>query len=200
MAVFDNIHSRLVFWLKIVLPLAALAILSTLFLVSRRIDTEGALPYAQVDVRDLAQDQRLTQPEYVGVTRDGAAFSIRAGLARPVAEAGGAAMDISATFETRGGLVLGLGADRAQVDVQAGTVSMDGSVSLSTSSGYRLKAQSLTASLTTTDLRSDGPVAATAPFGTLDAGGMRLNGADADADGYVLVFNQGVKLVYLPQN
>ena len=31
-------HTRVVGWLKVALPLAALAILSTLFLVARRID------------------------------------------------------------------------------------------------------------------------------------------------------------------
>ena len=44
-------HTRLVGWLKVALPLTALAILSTLFLVARRIDPEAALPYAEVDVR-----------------------------------------------------------------------------------------------------------------------------------------------------
>ena len=36
-------HTRVVGWLKVALPLAALAILSTLFLVARRIDPEAAL-------------------------------------------------------------------------------------------------------------------------------------------------------------
>ena len=126
MATFDNIHSRLVYWLKILLPLAALAILSTLFLVSRRIDTDGALPYAKVDVKELASDQRLTQPQYTGVTSDGAAFSLRAGIARPIGEAGGEAEDIAATFEMQGGLVVGLGADTAQVDTAKGVVTMTG--------------------------------------------------------------------------
>jgi lipopolysaccharide export system protein LptC len=200
MAAFDNIHSRLVFWLKILLPLAALAILSTLFLISRRIDTDGALPYAHVDVKELARDQRLTQPEYTGVTSDGTAFSLRAGVARPLADAGGEAQDVTATFETKDGLVLGLGADSAQVDTGTGLVSLAGNVILSTSTGYRMNAQVLTAALKATEVKSDGAVTASAPFGELDAGGMLLSQDPASADGYVLVFNRGVKLLYLPQN
>jgi len=200
MAAFDNIHSRLVYWLKILLPLAALAILSTLFLISRRVDTEGALPYARVDVKELARDQRLTQPEYTGLTGDGTAFFIRAGVARPQAEAGGEAQDVTATFETRDGLVLGLGADRAVVDTEAGQVSMVGAVTVSTSTGYSMNAQALTALLGATVIESDGAVTAKAPFGTLDAGAMTLRRDAAAEDGYVLVFNQGVKLIYLPQN
>ena len=54
MAARDNVHSRVVFWLKIILPLLALAILSTLFLFSRRIDTDQALPYAEVSGSTVA--------------------------------------------------------------------------------------------------------------------------------------------------
>ena len=76
-------HSRLVFWLKIVLPILALAILSTMFLFARRIDFEGALPYAEVDIDALANDPRLTRPEFSGMTDDGAAITVAAATARP---------------------------------------------------------------------------------------------------------------------
>ena len=48
----DNLHSRLVRVLKIALPLIALLLLSTLFLFSRKINPEDAIPYASVDVDD----------------------------------------------------------------------------------------------------------------------------------------------------
>ena len=50
-----HLHSRMVFWLKIAMPLLALAILSTLFLFARQVEFEGTLPYAQVEI----DDQRL---------------------------------------------------------------------------------------------------------------------------------------------
>ena len=54
--------SRLVAALKVLLPLAALAILSTLFLVSNRINPEDALPYADVDVEARLREPRITAP------------------------------------------------------------------------------------------------------------------------------------------
>jgi lipopolysaccharide export system protein LptC len=78
-------HSRVVGWLKVALPLAALAILSTLFLLSDRIDPEDALPYAEVDVEELAREPRMTAPTYAGMTTDGAALSLTAVEARPSA-------------------------------------------------------------------------------------------------------------------
>jgi lipopolysaccharide export system protein LptC len=43
-------HTRVVGWLKVALPLIALALLATLFLLADRIDPDDALPYAEVDV------------------------------------------------------------------------------------------------------------------------------------------------------
>ncbi len=53
MATYDNTYSRVVAWLKILLPLLALAILSTLFLVARTIDPAQNIPYADVDIDEL---------------------------------------------------------------------------------------------------------------------------------------------------
>lgn len=79
----DNLHSRLVSWLKVVLPLAALAILSTLFLVARTINPDDAIPYADVDVADRVREPRITAPTWAGITSDGAALSVEAAAARP---------------------------------------------------------------------------------------------------------------------
>ena len=60
-------HTRIVGWLKIGLPLAALAILSTLFLLSRRIEPADDLPFAQVELEDRARRQQI--PHDARVTR-----------------------------------------------------------------------------------------------------------------------------------
>ena len=79
----DNLRSNVVAWLKIVLPLAALAAMSTLFLLSRTIDPADAIPYATVDVEDRIREPRMTAPTYSGVTSDGAALTLTADEARP---------------------------------------------------------------------------------------------------------------------
>jgi lipopolysaccharide export system protein LptC len=70
----DNLHSRLVFWLKIALPLVALALLATLFLFGRPIRPEDAIPYASTDITDRAKDPRVTEPVFASMTSDGAAL------------------------------------------------------------------------------------------------------------------------------
>ena len=79
----DNLHSTVVAWLKVALPLLVLAILSTLFLVSRTIDPSDAIPFAEVDIQDRVREPRLTNPTWAGVTDDGAALTIAASEARP---------------------------------------------------------------------------------------------------------------------
>ena len=80
----DNFHSALVGWLKIVLPLTALGLLSTLFLVSRTIDPSDAIPFATVDIEDRIRQPRLTLPTWAGVTDDGSAMTVTATEARPL--------------------------------------------------------------------------------------------------------------------
>ncbi len=195
-----DLRTLLVFWLKILLPLAALVILSTLFLVSRRIDTEEALPYAEVDVDALAREQRLTAPEYSGVTGDGTTFLVRAGVARPLAEGGGLAESVTAELETTGGLNLTMAAGTGNMDPAAGSLRLTGGVHIETSTGYTIDTQGLSASTTVTEVHSEGAITAMAPFGTLEAGAMSLATTDGGAEAYVLVFNRGVKLIYEPEN
>ena len=61
----DNLHSRLVFWLKIALPLVALALLATLFLFGRPIRPEDAIPYASTDITDRAKDVVKSGGEWI---------------------------------------------------------------------------------------------------------------------------------------
>ena len=57
-----NRRSVIVAWLRVLLPLGALAVLSTLFLLSRKPDPDAAIPYARVDAEALARQPRVTAP------------------------------------------------------------------------------------------------------------------------------------------
>jgi lipopolysaccharide export system protein LptC len=192
-------HSRIVFWLKIILPLAALAVLSTLFLVSRNIGGDGVIPFSEVDLDALAREQRLTAPEYSAMTRDGAALTIRSIAARPQGE-GAVATVITATYAQDGGLTVGLNAARGSFDPAAGTLTFGGGVRVETSAGYVLVTDSIAGRLDRTRLTSPAKVTATAPFGQIDAGAMQLDRADVPGGDTILVFNKGVRLIYDPKD
>ena len=189
-------HSRIVAWLKIVLPLTALGILSTVFLLSQSHDPERAIPYADVDVEALLRDQRLGEPNYSGVTRDGAAIEMRAAEVRPDPEqpSRAGAEQLTAAIELAGGGRLAIDAGTGLIDPDTSTARLDGGVVVIASDGTTVETDALTARLDRTEIVSDGAVAARSPMGDLNAGKMAIR-QDA-AGGMVLDFSDGVKLVY----
>lgn len=194
----DNLHSRLVALLKVVLPLAALAVLSTLFLVSRGINPEEAIPYADVDVADRVREPRLTDAAYAGLTSDGAALTMQATDARPGIEGStnaGQATGLTGRLETPDGGATDLVAGMAQLDADADLVLLSGGVVLTSSTGYRIEAPALSVATDRTALDSDGAVTATGPIGNLQAGSLHIG---LEGEAYVVVFKSGVKLIYTP--
>ncbi|MDZ4134059.1 MAG: LPS export ABC transporter periplasmic protein LptC [Paracoccaceae bacterium] len=197
-----NLHSRIVGWLKIILPLLALAILSTLFLISRTINPSDAIPFSEVDVADRLREPRMTQPTYSGVTSDGTSIRIYADEARPDAKAGTSpwANGLRADLYTPDGAVITLTAPKAVMDTEAGILHLTGGVNVVTSSDYAIATEALAATIDQTRLESDGPVRATSPMGRIDAGLMTITEKSDQPGTYVLVFQNRVKLIYQPQH
>lgn len=196
----DNLHSTLVAWLKILLPLAALAVLSTLFMVSRHVDPADAIPYADVDVEDRLRDPRLMNASFAGMTADGTAVMLHADEATPgVAgtSTAGQAAGLTGQIETPDGVSTEFHGALARLDQENRIVTLSGGVSLTNSAGYRLETDSVSLSLDRTWLESLGPVTATAPFGQLTAGRVLLTRTRDDT--YKLDFTGGVRLIYTPQ-
>lgn len=192
-------HTRVVGWLKVGLPLTALAILSTLFLVARRIDPEDALPYAEVDVEELAREPRMTAPTYAGTTADGASLTLSADEARPAdADSSAQAARLRLDLATPDGGTTALLATEARMNDTARELLLSGGVVVETSTGYRLETPEMAAKLDRTGLESRAPVKAVGPAGEITADGMVLGQDNRTAGGYVLVFKGNVRLVYQP--
>jgi len=198
MTTYDNSYSRFVAWVKIVLPLLALGILSTMFLFSQSTDPTLTIPYADVDVEQIARDQTVKNPTYAGITEDGSAISVTAKLARPNLNNPDqfSADELVAQMDLTDGGRVDITSNSGQIDNATDEVLLTGNVHIDTSTGYSMKTQALATSLKTARVRSMGQVDASGPLGELTAGQMEItqpNGAD-----YLLVFNNGVKLVYTP--
>ncbi len=195
----NDSHSRIVFWLKIVLPMLALALLSTIFLVSRNIGGDGTIPFSDVDLDAMARDQRLGAPEYSGTTTAGDALRITGQSVTPTTD-GATAVGVAADWNRNGTQRISLVAAGLALDQTAGRVTFTGDVVLTTSNGYTIRSQELRALLDRTEIESPGPVTAKAPYGQLDAGSMRYAPGRDQAANEVLVFNKGVRLIYDPKN
>jgi len=200
MASYDNAYSRFIAAAKIVLPLAALALLSTLFLFSRNTDPNRAIPYAQVDVERLAREQRISAPHYTGVTRDGTAISVSARQATPRdgAPDEATATGLLARLDFAGGTHADIAAAEGRIDTGESLATLAGGVTIDTSDGYHVETQRLRTALDRTSVVTEAPISADSPMGELSAGRMELTDNGGENGGYVLVFKEGVKLIYQP--
>ena len=188
-------HTQIVTLLKLFLPLVALAILSSLFIFSRVIDPEAAIPYATVDIADRLREPKVTDAEYAGMTDDGSAISISVAVAVPDGSNGGNAKQISARITSKQG-------DLTEVLATAlaygnNNAALTGGVEIR-NSGYDLKTEAMDLVMDRISLTSRGEVKGNGPMGQLTAGKMRLSVSDDPARAYLLVFNSGVHLIYQP--
>ncbi len=201
MTMYDNSYSRFVALTKVILPIVALGILSTLFLFSRDIDPTQSIPYADVDVEGLAREQRIGAPNYAGVTEDGAAISITAKSARPspgnakIVTATGLTAIIEDAMDGR----LKIIASDGVINTDQQIVTLQGGVQILTSTGYIIDTAALTAALDETSVITDGRITAEGPLGTLNAGQMVLETQNGPDGSHLLVFKGGVKLIYDPK-
>ncbi len=193
----ENRYSQIVAWMKVILPLLALALLSTLFLFSRSPDPEMAIPFAEVDVEELAEEQRLNQPRFAGTLDDGREVLFVADRAAPVA---GQPRQITAEIvQARVALsdtdyVL-LASGSSHVDLEAREAELENDVRVTSSAGYRMESDRMTLALDDLRLVSPGPVRVTGPALDLTADMMSLTGEEG---AQVLSFNGTVRMIYDP--
>lgn len=195
---YDNSHSRMVAWLKVALPLLALALLSTLFLFSRGVDPEDAIPYADVDVQDRMAEPRMVGVGFSGKTANGAAITLTAGEARPGLDDQITAKDISASVQfPKGGSII-LTAVQADLRGQTESARLSGGVTVTDETGYKIKTSGLALSTTGTLAQSDGPIHAIGPLGELKADSMIISTDNASPDDFLMVFKGRVTVLYHP--
>ncbi len=201
MATFDNRYSRFVAWFKVLLPLAALILLSTMFLISRGIDPTRALTYAKVDLDNLARTQRITGPQFSGVTEDGSAMSFSAKSAQPDAKDPSlfTVDELRAELSLPDGGDIRISAGGAVIDGTRELLGLSGGVRLETSTDYQVTTPSMSVSTRQTWAESNGPVVADGPAGRIEAGKVELSRQGDDSGTYLLVFKGGVKMVYTPK-
>ena len=194
-------YSRLVAWLKILLPLAALALLSTLFLFSRNVDPVNSIPFSQVDLEERVREQQLTQPSFSGSTARGDLIRFTASAVRPDTDTPGRATADApqARIDLVGGTVIEFHAKSGEMDQPGDLARLKGDAVLTSSTGYTVQTEELTAGIETIRAETPGAVEGTGPAGRFTAGKMVLTTDPGTGDAHLL-FTGGVHLVYEPGN
>lgn len=197
----DNFYSGFVAWVKIVLPLAALGILSTVFVFSDKFDPEETVPATGIDIEERARDQGATNAVFAGVTARGHEVTLRTARAMPSARAPRQfeAEDMSVRLKLRSGREIDIAARKGAVDQPRDRAVLSGDVAFRTSDGYALASDRMLVGFGELYAESPGPVSGTAPAGELTAQRMVLS-TDPETETLHLLFTAGVKLVYRPEN
>ena len=201
MAMRDRLRSRIINWLKILLPLTALGLLSTLFLVSRTIDPTRSIPLSRADLENRTGSQQITEPNFSGVTEDGHRVAFVATNARidPEQTERVLANSIVARIDLLEGGQIDITSRTGNVNDTDGLAILEGDVVLTSSTGYRIETQQLTTQMREIAAETAGAITGDGPPGTLDAGKMVMT-TDAQTGDVHLLFTNGVKLIYDPKN
>lgn len=199
MAHFDQSYSRAVAGLKILLPLFALGLLSTLFLLSRPVDPEANLPFSREEVDELKKEQRVGRPTYTGMTGDGSAITVIADTARPDATnpARFDADNLSAQIETERGVLIDIDAPSGIIDNDSELLTLSGGVEVHTSDGYTVLTNEVETTLDSTRLQTMGRVEGSGPSGDLSANRMEMTQQENGST--LMVFKGNVKVIYHQQ-
>ncbi len=200
MTLGEDFYSRLVAWMKIILPLAALGLLSTLFLISRTIDPTQK-PITEIDLEQRAQEQGATKPTFAGVTSGGDQVGFTAARARPdprdperlIAD------DVQAELRLVRGTIIDITSEHGDMHQSNFTAALNGDVVVETTTGYSVLTDQLNSRFDILYAETPGPVEGYGPPGDITAGKMLLT-SDEETGHAELLFTEGVKLIYTPQS
>ena len=191
----DETYSQLVGFLKVSLPLAALALMSTVFLFARAPSQENTIPYAELE--QIAQEARLTGAHMSGVAQDGSVIEVNARSASPQGDVI-SIETMTAIIEAADGTQTNISAARGEIDNANRTATLTGLTRIQTSNGYDMETAGVMTDLNTGRIVTDGALEVRAPFGLLTAGQLTIETPD-NATGQVMIFQNGVRLIYMPK-
>ena len=192
-------YSRFVAIFKVLLPLAALAILASLFLLSRSTDPTATIPFATKDAVERIRGQQVTAPFFSGTTPKGEEILVTAAKASPGGpDTPAEATDVQARLRYTDGSWMKLKADTGTVAVRDNRASFRGNVRITSQDGLQVDTDALDTALREVSGSTPGRVTAIGPMGELEAGTMSF-GADHEGGPVHMLFKNGVKLIYHPK-
>lgn len=169
--------------------------------MSKSAPDQSEIPFAQVGLIDKIRDQQLSQPYFSGTTEAGDLITLSATAIKPDLKNPGSLMaeNILTSLSDQAGQTITFAGQRGVYHDKAKQIDMMSGVQILTEDGYQLSAATLSMSFERASLIADGPIQGTGPQGILEAGRLEVTRENPQA-GFLIVFKNGVKVVYDPQN
>jgi len=200
MAAGPGFYSRVVVVLKVALPLLALGMLSTLFLIQPDDRIGGDLVFSRGDLAALGSGLRIRDAAFNGTTRGGDAFRFEAEEVVPDAAppTRAAITALSGGIDFAAGPTVEVRADRGDLDIPTQLLVLTGDVLIETSDGYRMRAERVELDLRAGTMQAGEPVATEGPLGRIDSQTVAVTPAAGEGDARRILFGNGVRVVYDP--
>ncbi|WP_417740656.1 LPS export ABC transporter periplasmic protein LptC [Salipiger sp.] len=194
-------YSYVIGWLKLLLPLVALALLSTLFLVSRSNDPAPSIPFADPENPDGPARQQIVAPRYAGLTARGDQLILTADSAEPLSDdlQDVLAHRLDIGIDMSDGSRITLRSDRAVVSSGEQSADLEGKVQIESSTGYRIDTERMRTALDQIEAETLAPVSGEGPAGSFTAGKLTITPSETGED-VQLLFTEGVNLIYDPKD
>lgn len=190
--------------MKILLPLAALALLASVFLWQQN-DEEGiGLTFSAADIEAMRTGLRVTNPQLSGSSLNGDLYDFQADVVTPedLDMTRADIEQLSGRILFRDGRKVEIRSDRAEIEIPAQRVVLDTGIRITTSDGYEAEASRVEVDLREAVLTATGPVTASGPPGQIEAGGMTIVPSapegEPGANEPLIRFTGGVTLRYTP--
>ena len=195
---FDDGYSALVAWLKTLLPIVALGLLSTIFLFSGKVDVTQSLPYAEHNIAEIIREQRITQPYFTGIASNGTEIALSAAYASPQVEDAHILeiTDLSVVLRSTSDRVVQVTAGQGALDSARQTAQISTDVHIAALPDFWVTTEALDMNFNQGFISAKGGFQGVTALGAITAGEMHLQ---MTADDQQIVFLNDVRLVYSPK-
>jgi lipopolysaccharide export system protein LptC len=202
MAADPGLHSRIVGILKVGLPLVALGMLASIFLVQTDDSLGGNIVFSQGDIDALGEGLKITNPTFTGTTAGQDRFRFTAALVEPDAAPPERARITTLAGEValHNGPTVELEADTGDLHIPTERLDVAGDVRIRTSEGYRIHAEQATLDLAAGSIVAGNAVETTGPLGRIDSGSLAVAPAASSGEARRFSFGNGVRLIYEPSD
>lgn len=195
---FDDGYSALVAWLKTLLPIVALGLLSTIFLFSGKVDVTQSLPYAEHNIAEIIREQRITQPYFTGIASNGTEIALSAAYASPQVEDAHILeiTDLSVVLRSTSDRMVQVTAGQGALDSARQTAQISTDVHIAALPDFWVTTEALDMNFNQGFISAKGGFQGVTALGAITAGEMHLQ---MTADDQQIVFLNDVRLVYSPK-
>ena len=195
---FGDSYSAFVVWVKTLLPIVALGMLSTIFLFSGKVDVTQSLPYAKFNIAEIIREQRITKPYFSGVFNNNTEIILSAAYAssdiKNVDILNITELSIVLKSPTAKTIRITAGLGTLNSASQKAVISND--VHLTAIPGFWLKTNNLTVDLKQGVATANNVFQSRTGFGTINAGKLVVQ---MIANEQQIIFTNGVRLIYYPK-